>query len=143
MTPSKDFADQENAEHLAHEPAEDETVFVCNMAALGPAQRQAHIANTAQLLAAAQSVTEQPNGYTLEFALDNMGNLNEDSWQQAARFIALERLCCPFFGFTLELAPGATSFRLGLTGPAGVKPFIQAELGLKLTLESTLESIVI
>ena len=46
-----------------------------------------------------------------------------------ADFIAKERLCCPFFGFALQLEPEGGELWLSLTGREGVKPFIQAEIG--------------
>ena len=52
------------------------------------------------------------------------------SWlERAARWIAYERKCCPFFAFQMEVA-GDGDVWLRLTGPEGVKPFIVAELGL-------------
>jgi hypothetical protein len=48
---------------------------------------------------------------------------------KAAEFIANERLCCPFFGFAVEVGPEGGALWLRLTGREGIKPFIQAELG--------------
>ena len=103
---------------------QNERVFACNMGAIEPAQRAEHLANTRQLLGKLQSIEERPDGYALQIPLDATTLLD------AVRFINLERLCCPFFGFTVEVEPGASSFWLGLAGPAGVKPFIEAELEL-------------
>ena len=59
-----------------------------------------------------------------------------DSWPNdsevlltAAEFISLERLCCPFFGFELQVKREGGSVWLSLTGRDGVKPFIMAEIG--------------
>jgi hypothetical protein len=49
-----------------------------------------------------------------------------------AQFIALERLCCPFFGFGIEVEPEGGAVWLSLTGREGVKPFIMAEIGAHL-----------
>ena len=46
-----------------------------------------------------------------------------------AEFVANERRCCPFFTFTIRAEPAPALLMLRLTGPAGVKPFILAELG--------------
>ena len=51
---------------------------------------------------------------------------------KVAEFIANERLCCPFFGFTVEIEPEGGALWLHLTGRDGVKPFIQAEVGAAL-----------
>ena len=45
-------------------------------------------------------------------------------------FVSLERLCCPFLTFTLDVAPDQGPLMLRLTRAAGVKDFIRAELGL-------------
>ena len=47
-----------------------------------------------------------------------------------AEFITLERTCCPFFQFGLEVELGADSAWLQITGPEGVKPFLELEMGL-------------
>ncbi|HKI03210.1 MAG TPA: hypothetical protein VKK31_14630 [Thermoanaerobaculia bacterium] len=44
-------------------------------------------------------------------------------------FITKERLCCPFFGFALQVEPEGGALWLNLTGRQGVKPFIVAEIG--------------
>lgn len=102
---------------------EREVVFACEMMAIEPAERGAHIENIQQLMARVRATKEVADGYRLELPL------MEDLLVKAAQFIQLERLCCPFFSFSVELGSGATSFWLSLTGPAGVKPFIMAELG--------------
>jgi hypothetical protein len=51
---------------------------------------------------------------------------------KVAEFIANERLCCPFFGFTVEVEPQGGALWLHLTGRDGVKSFIQAEVGAAL-----------
>jgi hypothetical protein len=44
--------------------------------------------------------------------------------QEVMEFATLERLCCPFLVFRLELAPGQGPLTLVLTGPRGVKEII-------------------
>ena len=48
----------------------------------------------------------------------------------AAEWISLERRCCPFFGFTLEMERHGGPLWLRVTGPKGIKQFIRAEFGL-------------
>jgi hypothetical protein len=48
----------------------------------------------------------------------------------AARFVANERLCCPFLRFDLVLEPGAEELLLRMTGPEGAREVLDAELGL-------------
>jgi hypothetical protein len=45
------------------------------------------------------------------------------------RFIKTERLCCPFFTFTLIVAQEESFIWLALSGPEGAKEFIYTEIG--------------
>jgi hypothetical protein len=103
--------------------SENVTGLACNILALAPDERAEHITNTKELLAKVQVTTEEADGYVLDLPLDNI------TLEQASCFVALERLCCPFLSFQLEVTAGGQSFWLTLTGPAGVKSFLQAELG--------------
>jgi hypothetical protein len=100
-----------------------ESPFACNMHAIEPAMRPKHLETAGALFRAVKSIRELPNGYA--FQLPN----ESDLLLKVAEFISLERLCCPFFGFTLEIEPEGGSLWLQLTGREGVKPFIRAELG--------------
>ncbi len=102
----------------------NEAVFACDMRAIDPGQREEHMQNARQLVGKVQGIEERPDGYTLKLPLETLILLKAD------QFIALERLCCPFFRFTVEIEPAASSFWVGLAGPPGIKPFIEAELGL-------------
>ncbi len=106
---------------------EDESPFVCDMTAIAADQRAAHLATINKLFQAVESVRELPNGYS--FRLPN----ESDLLLTTAEFIALERLCCPFFGFGLEIEPEGGAVWLTLTGREGVKPFILAEIGRRLS----------
>ncbi|MCA1622132.1 MAG: hypothetical protein LC795_23250 [Acidobacteria bacterium] len=105
--------------------AETEKVspFACDMNAIEASQRGQHIATIDGLFRAVEEIRELSNGYA--FRLPN----ESDVLIKAAKFIALERLCCPFFGFTLEAEPEVGSLWLSLIGREGVKPFIVAEIG--------------
>ncbi len=100
-----------------------ESPFACDMTAIEASQRGQHIATIDELFRAVEEIRELSNGYA--FRLPN----ESDVLINAAKFIALERLCCPFFGFTLEAEPEVGSLWLSLTGRDGVKPFIMAEIG--------------
>lgn len=101
--------------------------FACDMTAIAPEDRDRHMATAYEVFQAVQSVRELPNGYA--FRLPN----NTTMLLKTAEFIANERLCCPFFGFTLEIEPDGGPLWVRLTGREGVKPFIVAELGEALT----------
>ena len=100
-----------------------ESAFACDMTAIAPEQRGAHVATIDKLFRSVQSKRELPDGYAFE--LPN----NSDVLLTAAEFISLERLCCPFFGFELQVEREGGSIWLSLMGRDGVKPFIMAEIG--------------
>jgi hypothetical protein len=95
--------------------------FACNMSAISPSERGHHLAAIAEVFGSVQELRELPDGYS--FRLPN------DMLLKVADFIAKERLCCPFFGFALQLEPEGGALWLSLTGREGVKPFIEAEIG--------------
>ena len=101
----------------------EESSFACDMTAIAPDQRGAHIATIEKLFRLVQSKRELPDGYAFELPNDSEVVLT------AAEFISRERLCCPFFGFRLEIECEGGSVWLSLTGRDGVKPFIIAEIG--------------
>jgi len=114
-----------------------ESPFACNMLAIKSDQRQQHIATAGQLFRAVKSIRELPNGYAFHLPDES------DILNLVTEFISLERLCCPFFGFTIEIEPEGGAVWLQLTGREGVKPFIRAEisefLGAAITHSSNLE----
>ena len=99
------------------------SVFVCDMSAIEPSQRKLHVATAREVFQAVQEIQELPNGYA--FRLPNEATV----LLKVAEFIMREKLCCPFFGFRVEVQPAGGPLWLSLTGSDGVKPFIQAEIG--------------
>ena len=97
--------------------------FACNMKALTTEQRTEHAKRSKLLLRSIQSRKELPDGYA--FRVDPSAIPIEE----VARWIALERLCCPFLHFGLDIDAATTSLRL--TGPPGVKEFLRLELSLQ------------
>jgi hypothetical protein len=97
--------------------------FACNMNAIAPAERKEHIAAIEQVFGAVEEIREISDGYSFRLA-------NEEAMLlKIASFLVKERLCCPFFGFSLQIEPEGGALWLSLTGREGVKPFIQAEIG--------------
>ena len=103
--------------------SEGRSPFACVMDAIEPDKQQQHLANAEHLFRSVDQIRELSNGYA--FRLSN----EHDTVMKVAEFISLERLCCPFFGFSIELEPERGDLWLHLTGREGVKPFIQAEIG--------------
>jgi len=102
-----------------------ETPFACNLKALTAAERQRHGVLSKQLAGAVVEQRELPNGYAFRVATDQL------SATELAEWVVFEQKCCPFFGFEIQIEPEKGPTWLRLTGRAGVKDFIRAELGLK------------
>ena len=96
--------------------------LVCDLTAIPADVREEHVISAPQLFALAQEVQDLPNGFAIRF-------LNEQGrFLALAKFIENERLCCPFFNFTLELEPNNGPLWLRLTGTDGVKELLQITL---------------
>lgn len=96
--------------------------FACDLTAIAPEQRAAHRALSAHLFGElAPETRELPQGYTFLFSAEHLG--------EVASFVENERRCCPFFAFDIAVAAEGGPIALSITGPEGVKAFIQAELG--------------
>jgi hypothetical protein len=102
---------------------ERESPFACVMDAIEPGKRQQHIATAKQLFHSVNEIRELSDGYAFRLPKE------ADMLLKAAEFVSLEKLCCPFFGFTIEVEPEVGDVWLQLRGREGVKPFIQAEIG--------------
>lgn len=96
-----------------------EIPIACDLSVFQPSQREEHESTVHQIFAAVTEVRQLPNGYAFRLPAESamLGNL--------ADFIASERLCCPFFGFGVELEPQSAALWLRLTGGEGVKEFLQ------------------
>lgn len=102
--------------------AANESPIACDMSAIEPGLRAGHVATGGRVFRAAEEIRELPDGYT--FRLPN----GSETLRDAAEFIVLERLCCPFLGFALEVERGGGPVWLRLTGRGGVKAFIREEV---------------
>lgn len=101
--------------------------IACDMTAIAPEQRPQHMATIKRLFSLVEKMRELPDGYSFKLPNDSEVVL------MAAEFISLERLCCPFFDFAIDIEREGGPFWLSLTGRQGVKPFIMAEVGDHLT----------
>ena len=101
--------------------ARRQSPIACDMSVLSPAQRDGHIAISRELFSNLKEIRELPNGY--EIRLDGPTVI-----MKAAEFVSLEKLCCPFLNFTIEVEAESGPVWLGLTGRDGVKEFIREEI---------------
>lgn len=102
-----------------------ESPIACNLNALDKEQRRRYQSLTAQLRAAVQETRELPDGYSFRLPSD------ETTIQRTAEWITLERRCCPFIAFGIEVGREGGPLWLSLTGREGVKLFLKMELDVK------------
>lgn len=100
-----------------------ESPFACDMTTIAPEQRPVHMATIRKLFSAVQSSRELSDGYAFELPNES------EILAAASEFIINERLCCPFFDFSMEIEREGGPMWLSLRGRDGVKPFIMAEIG--------------
>lgn len=92
------------------------TSIACNLNALDADQQRRRAALADALVARAATTRETADGYALE--------MDAALLRDAAEWITLERLCCPFLRFELRFDSEMGSLRLSLGGGAGVKEFL-------------------
>ena len=102
----------------------NESPIACNMTALSDEQRKRISVLIKQIRASGQEVRELPDGYALRLPSESA------TVRDVAEYITLERMCCPFFRFEMEVEPEGGPIWLRLTGREGVKEFTKLELGL-------------
>lgn len=95
--------------------------IACDMTVLSGAQREGHLALSRELFSNRKEIRELSNGY--EIRLDGPNAI-----LKAAEFVALEKLCCPFLNFSIEVEVENGPVWLRLTGREGVKEFIREEI---------------
>jgi hypothetical protein len=116
---------QEGAKMKAKSQTAAEQPFFCNLSALDGDQRKHHRELTERLRESVKEVRELADGYGFRLAADT------DRITLVAEWVALERLCCPFFAFQLEVGSDDKPLWLRITGREGVKPFMKSEFGIK------------
>ena len=99
--------------------------LACNMLALNASERERHKQLREQMSAKVKGMRELADGYEIRLS-DESSTITT-----VAEWVTLERLCCPFFTFQMEITEQGKPLLLRLTGPEGVKLFLQSELGLK------------
>jgi len=96
-------------------------IIACNPGAINPTEREAH-GELSQSIFSPEVILETkelPNGYAFRLPLET------PMLYKAAEFVANERLCCPFFTFSLVIGE---QFWLELTGTPEVKQLIKVDI---------------
>lgn len=97
--------------------------IVCDLSAITAEDRARLLAAVPALFREVEAVHALPDGYAFRFAAAP-GRL-----LALAEFVEHERLCCPFYRFTLEVEPGGGPMWLKLTGGEDVKAFMESVFG--------------
>jgi hypothetical protein len=100
-----------------------ESPLACDLDAISVSERPRYNELRRMLAASALGKRELPDGIAVKISTEHM------ALAQLAEWIALERKCCPFFEFKIEVAPESGPVWLSLTGRAGVKEFLAQTLG--------------
>jgi hypothetical protein len=99
-------------------------VFACRVGALTPREQQERQALIERLAHETTHITEDEGGYTFDYSADVAPTI-------LTTWIEMERKCCPFLRFTMEISENAGPVRLRVWGVTGVKAFIAAELNVR------------
>jgi hypothetical protein len=95
--------------------------LVCVPGAISSELRPARFARVKRLFADAALAREAvADGYEFAFQTSEL--------EEVARFVALERKCCPFLSFTIEVKERDDRLRLRIHGPPGSREVIEAEI---------------
>lgn len=100
-----------------HTQTDEQSVIACNLEAIDSATRDEHVITAEQMLASIVESKENPDGYAFRFPNETPMLTHVVKW------IANERLCCPFFTFKVIVNE---EFWLELSGSQDVKEFIHA-----------------
>jgi hypothetical protein len=107
------------------EPARvSQAPFACNLKAFTPDQRARHHQLILRFTSAVTEIRELKDGYALRV------NAGQAPLVDVAEWIELERRCCPFFDFQIDVHGEDGSLWLSLKGREGVKDFIRVDFSL-------------
>lgn len=93
--------------------------IACDPAAIAVDEREAHTKIATALFEHITDRRELSDGYAFRLPAET------EVVQTAGAFVSRERLCCPFFHFTLEVPPDEGPVWLKMTGREGVKGYVE------------------
>lgn len=109
------------AQSPVEQNAKNAPPLACRISALSADQRRRHAEISRTMASELKEVRELEEGYALRFAPETSSIL------MLSEFISLERRCCPFFHFVLEVGNDEKPLWLKITG-AGVKELLKQQL---------------
>jgi hypothetical protein len=103
-------------------------VLACNLNAISESELPTYKSLCARLREAITERRELADGYAFRLSDESM------SLVDAARWVNLERLCCPFLTFGLEITGSDHDYWLMLEGPPEAKAIVREALVLEVEL---------
>jgi hypothetical protein len=97
------------------------TQIACLLTEAELRERRAAVRHALQTATVEQRM-ELPDGYLFRFAPE------PGLIERLATFVELERACCPFLTFAIEVSDNQGPVALRLTGPEGTKEFLSGTL---------------
>lgn len=97
----------------------DAPPIACDPSAIAEEEREEHSNVADAVFAAVGGVEEVEDGYAFRLPASTAAIKN------AGAFVSRERLCCPFFHFSRDVAPDEGPVWLTMTGRDGVKEYIE------------------
>jgi|SRR5579871_744686 len=98
----------------------EDAPLACNLKAIPPEKHPRYRDLISRLRASITARTELPFGYSYTL------NTESISLPELADWVTLERLCCPFLNFLIEIDT-AGAVHLTVRGPKGVKQVLEEE----------------
>ena len=105
---------------------DSEPPFACDFTAMDSEQRERYRALRRLLSEDFIEARELDTGYAFRHSSE------ADVLVALAEYVSLERLCCPFFDFAIEVGHGEGQVWLRMTGPEGAKGILEAAMGAAL-----------
>lgn len=97
--------------------------IACDFGAMDDGQRERYRALRRRLSEDFREARELENGYAFRHSSE-AGVL-----VALAEYVSLERLCCPFFDFAIEVGHDGGEVWLRITGPEGAKRILESTMG--------------
>lgn len=97
----------------------DHPPIACDLSAIEEEDLEPHRKTAEAVFEAVDGLQELSDGYAFRLPPETQ------LIAQVGSFLSRERLCCPFFNFTLEVTPDHGPVWLSLTGRDGVKEFVE------------------
>ena len=102
---------------------DSEPPLACDFGAMNPEQRERYRALRRILSEDFMEARELDAGYAFRHSSE------AEVLVALAEYVSLERLCCPFFDFAIEVGHGGGDVWLKMTGPEGAKAILEAAMG--------------